>query len=66
MENPAAWKRAELVISGARREWDMTNSAGAAGLSLSAFTALRPASSSRLREAGEPALGWDGLRALSD
>ena len=61
MENPSCWKRAEKVISDAHKEWHKARERGVIGLSLPGTIATRLREAGIISDAGEPAIGWDGL-----
>lgn len=64
VENPAYWKRAELVIEGALDAWDRAQRAPEVIVGPSQphhiADALRRAGI--LQDQDEPMIGWDGLR----
>lgn len=63
MENPATWKRAELIIGDARAEWVDMDDCGAVGPSIDKYIANKLREAGLLNDQDEPEIGWDGLRA---
>lgn len=62
-ENPASWKRAELVILDALEDHAKMTAAGACGLSTPATIAWRLRDAGLINDQDESEIGWDKLRA---
>jgi hypothetical protein len=62
MENPAFWKRAELVISDALEDHATLMSAGLVGPSQISYVANALREAGLLKDHDEDVLGWPALR----
>ena len=62
MENPASWKRTELIIDRAITEHRYMTSRGAIGPSLAHLIAQRLRAASAVHDDQLPEVGWDRLR----
>lgn len=60
MENPATWKRAEVIICDAYQEWSRTAEGPVCGLSLPRYIADQLRKEGLLNDADEPERGWPG------